>query len=124
MTVFQIFGVGLTGTFAVFTLVGAFRRQMGRVSGAFWSLIWTAAALAIAFPQSTVLVARTLGIARGADLVFYFAILGMMVGFFLVYVRLRRLERSISLLVRRLALDEAPEASPRARSGTRDSTSA
>jgi hypothetical protein len=109
MTIFQIFGVGLAGTFAALTLVGAWRRQVGGLSGTFWSLIWTAAALAIAFPESTVVVARALGIARGADLVFYSAILAMMIGFFLVYVRLRRLERNISLLVRRLALDEAPE---------------
>jgi hypothetical protein len=109
MTIFQIFGIALTGTFAAFTLIGAWRRQMGRLSGTFWSLIWLAGAFAIAYPESTVWVARALGIARGADLVFYLAILGMMIGFFLVYVRLRRMERNISLLVRRIALDEAPE---------------
>src|SRR5262245_43443557 len=109
MTAFQIVGIGLTGTFAILSVIGAWRRQVGRISGLFWGLIWIAAAAAIAYPELTVVVARALGIARGADLVFYFAILGMMVGFFMVYVRLRRIERNISLLVRRIALDDAPE---------------
>jgi hypothetical protein len=106
---FQIVGVGITGAFAVLTVAAAWRRQVGRASAVFWTLVWSAAGTAIAYPNSTMIVARTLGIARGADLVFYCAILGMLVGFFLVYVRLRRMERNISLLVRRMALDEAPD---------------
>jgi small membrane protein len=108
MTLFQILGVGLTGGFALLSCIGAWRRQVGRVSGAFWTLVWTAAALSIALPETTVTVARALGIARGADLVFYCAILAMMVGFFLIYVRLRRIDRAITVLVQRIALDEAP----------------
>jgi small membrane protein len=48
-----------------------------------------------------------LGIGRGADLVFYCGILAMLVGFLLFYIRYRRVEEEITLLVRHIALLEA-----------------
>src|SRR5688572_29342815 len=99
MTIFQILGIGLSLAFAALSLRGELRGQVGIRGGAAWIGLWVAVAIAIAFPQSTVVVARALGIARGADLVFYCAILGMLVGFFLIYVRLRRIDRNISLIV-------------------------
>jgi len=44
------------------------------------------------------------GIERGADFVFYCAILMMFVGFFLMYSRMRRMESSLTKLVRQLAI--------------------
>ena len=65
------------------------------------------ATIAIAQPETTVAAARLLGITRGADLVFYLAILGMIIGFFAVYLGLRRLEGEITSLVRNIALQQA-----------------
>lgn len=48
-----------------------------------------------------------MGIGRGADLVFYCAVLAIMVRFWMVYIRLRRLRQEITLLVRHLAVREA-----------------
>ena len=61
--------------------------------------------------------AQPLGIARGADLVFYCAILAMFIGFFMVYVRLRRLETTLTKLTRHLALQNPlpPNGNPSAR---------
>lgn len=116
MNAFQLLGIGLTGAFALLSLLAAARRRMGRLAGLAWSVLWLGAALAIARPELTVVVARALGIQRGADLVFYLAILGMFVGFFLVYVRLRRLNEGLTTVVRRLALEEEPpEAAGKAR---------
>ena len=106
MNAFQLLGIGLAAAFALLSLLAAARRRMGRLAGLAWSALWMVAALAIARPELTVVAARALGIQRGADLVFYLAILGMFVGFFLVYVRLRRLNEDLTTMVRRLALEE------------------
>ena len=56
-------------------------------------------------------VARKLGIGRGADLLLYCSVGVMMVGFLMVYIRLGRLRREITLIVRHLALKESQEGS-------------
>ena len=104
MTVFQIAAFILLGLALAATVTLAVRNRIaGRVAFA-WSLLWIAAIVAIARPQLTVTVANALGIARGADLVFYLAILGMLVGFFAVFVRMRRFETEMTRVVRELAL--------------------
>lgn len=104
---FQILGISLTGCFGLLTVLGVVRRRLRPLPGTGWTLLWAAAAIAIARPQLTVVVAQALGIVRGADLIFYLAILGMFVGFFVVYVRLRRLDEGLTQVVRRLAIAEA-----------------
>jgi hypothetical protein len=71
----------------------------------FWGLVWCGAATAIAWPDLTTSIASGLGLRRGADLVMYFAILFGFVGFYMIYVRLRRLDANLTLLVRKLAID-------------------
>lgn len=107
MNTFQVLGLALCGSFAIGVLVSTLRHRMGARVGAAWLLLWVSAGVAIARPELTVSVARALGIARGADLVFYLAILAMFVGFFAVYAKFRRLERDVTALVRQLALREA-----------------
>ena len=110
MTVFQIAAFLLLGLALAATVTLAVRNRIaGRVAFA-WSLLWIAAIIAIARPQLTVTLANALGIARGADLVFYLAILGMLVGFFAVFVRMRRFETEMTRVVRELAL-RAPSGS-------------
>ncbi|HEU4888924.1 MAG TPA: DUF2304 domain-containing protein [Thermoanaerobaculia bacterium] len=111
MTVFQIAAFVLLGLALAATVTLAVRNRIaGRVASA-WSLLWIAAIVAIARPQLTVTLANALGIARGADLVFYLAILGMLVGFFAVFVRMRRFETEMTRVVRELAL-RAPSEPP------------
>ena len=70
-------------------------------------LVWSAAAIAITLPDLTSLVAKTVGINRGADLVFYLAILGGVSVCFYFYQRSRQLENLITELVRREAIRNA-----------------
>ena len=91
---------GLTVTLTV-------RRTIAPRVGLAWGLLWIAAAVLIAKPELTAILARALGIGRGTDLVFYFAILGMVFGFFTVYVRLRRIESDLTKVVRELAIRSA-----------------
>lgn len=109
MTNFQIGALLLIAV----ALVGvAIQRARSRVSmrmAVAWGALWAAAAVAIMRPEITVVVANFLGIARGADLVFYLAILGMFVAFFLVHLRLRRFETEMTRIVRELALRSPKE---------------
>lgn len=65
--------------------------------------------LAVLFPQVTTAVANLLGIGRGVDLVLYLLIV-LFIGFVLTTTtRLRRVDRDLTLLARRLALLEAED---------------
>ena len=50
-----------------------------------------------------------MGISRGTDLLLYIMVLAVLQGFLLVYLRLRRVRRELTILVRKLALLEAHE---------------
>jgi small membrane protein len=111
MTLFQYFGLTLIAVLAAMSLANLIRyRSRARVS-LFWLLLWVAAGAALIHPRFTLTIARAMGIGRGADLVFYFNVLATLIGFFVVYMRQRRLERQLTILVRELAL-VSPFASP------------
>lgn len=111
MTNFQIGAFVLLGFTLAATIALTLRHRLPGRLGAAWSVLWLGAMTAIAWPDSTVIVAHALGIARGADLVFYLAILTMLIGFFGVFVRMRRLESELTRVVRELAL-RAPAEPP------------
>ena len=104
MTSFQIIACLALLAAEVLTVVLAIRHRISRRLAMAWSLLWLGSGVAIVWPRITVVVAHALGIARGADLVFYLAILGMFAGFFAVFVRMRRLDAEITKLVRELAI--------------------
>jgi hypothetical protein len=104
MTGFQIFGLGLLGALVIVAAIGAVRRPGRAAVSLLWIGVWIAAGFAIALPDGTTAIARRVGIQRGADLVSYCAILAGLIGFFVVYLRLRQLNRQITLIVRSLAL--------------------
>ena len=114
---FQIIALTILALLLVLTVTAAAFRKATRGEAVFWSLIWLAAAVAILRYDWTMVVARKLGIGRGADLLLYGAVGVMLVGFMMVYIRLRRLRREITLIVRHLALKESQDssASPRAK---------
>jgi len=115
MTTFQWLTVPLLLVFFAASAAATVRRRLKFRAGLFWSLLWLAAATAIRWPDITVRMARFLGIGRGADLVLYLAVVGMTFGFFLVFLRLRRIEENLTRVVRTLAMEsplEPPSASP------------
>lgn len=107
MNAFQVFGIGLAALFALLVLLALSRRRLRALPAVAWTALWLAAGTAIARPELTAVVARVLGIDRGADLVFYLAILAMLVGFFVVSVRLRRIEEDLTRVIRAVALRQA-----------------
>lgn len=109
LTSFQTIALIGAAVLLTITLAAAARHSIDWRTAFAWSALWVAAAVAILRPSLTIAVAQFLGIGRGADLVFYCGILAMLAGFFFVYVRIKRLEREITRLVRAIAIREAEE---------------
>ncbi len=107
MSLFQVLALLVVGCLFFLSLLAMLRTWATRREGLMWALVWLAAAVAIIWPGVTRIVANALGIGRGADLVLYCAVVVMMVGFLMVYVRLRRIRRELTLLVRHLAIRDA-----------------
>ncbi len=69
------------------------------------SLLMATAVIFILFPELTNNLANSLGVGRGADLVFYTSILLFWFVILKLYSRLRKLEQIISTLIRKDALN-------------------
>jgi hypothetical protein len=70
-------------------------------------VVWSIAAAAIARPDLTSIVATSMGIGRGTDLVLYLFVLAFIATTFYFYSRYQRLQRQITELVRQQAIREA-----------------
>ena len=107
MTAFQWIGIPIVGVLLLGTLGAASKRRISPAVAFLWSVVWIAAAVAIARPSLTAVVAKILGIGRGADLILYCSVVGMLIGFFMMYVRYRKVQEEITTIVRHIALQEA-----------------
>ena len=107
MTAFQIGGIAVCGVMALFSLRRLAVVSGRRVTNAMWTALWACATAAFVHPDGTTVIARSLGIDRGADMVLYSAVLAAAVGFWVLSMRLRVQARQITLLTRELALRDA-----------------
>ena len=69
MNGFQSLTLGFIALLIVWTLRNALGGHVRRRITVFWLAIWASAGVALVRPETTVLVARALGIGRGTDLV-------------------------------------------------------
>jgi hypothetical protein len=104
---FQLMLLLLIAGLLVGSILALIKGWFGRREGLIWLAVWLAAGVAVLWPDVTSHIAKRLGIGRGADLVFYCAILVLLCGIWMLYIRLRRVRREITLLVRHVALLEA-----------------
>jgi small membrane protein len=108
MTYFQSFGIAVVGLLIVYSLANLIRnRGRSRVTY-LWLSIWIFSIVALVHPSLAVTAARAMGVGRGADLIFYVNVLGTLTGFFLIYLRQRKIDRQITVLVREIALITGP----------------
>ena len=115
MSLFQLAGLGLSLTLCGLLVWGVVRGRVRSDTTLPWIALWAASAVAFAWPESTAIVARALGVDRGADLISYLSALAMLAGFCWFSARLRSLNRQITLLVRQLALSDAERSLEQAR---------
>lgn len=107
MNVFQVLVLSVLAFLLLVDLIALTRGWLTRKEALTWGGVCLAAAVAIYDPQMIQRIAKALGIGRGADLLLYCAVVITMIGFWMVYVRLRGLRREMTLLVRHLAILEA-----------------
>jgi len=81
----------------------------------FWSLFWVLAAAAILVPNALQHLAVILGIGRGTDLAFYGSFVLIAYVLFRIVVRLDKIERDITKVVRHLALHEPEIQNPKSK---------
>ena len=96
---------------AVLSLLKTYRQfKVQRVSSywfTIWSLFWVVVLFVVFLPQTTDLVAATVGIERGADLIVYIAVLVLSYGVYRLMVGQARMQRDITDVVRQIAILEA-----------------
>ena len=114
MNAFQYLVIVLLSVLSLATVRSAARGGVRKRVAVFWLAIWSSAGVAAVWPRATMLVARFLGIGRGADLVLYCTAFAVLVGFFYIYVRFRRVDRALTLLVRQIAIERAADAASEA----------
>ncbi|HRX85770.1 MAG TPA: DUF2304 domain-containing protein [Phycisphaerae bacterium] len=107
LNAFQIIVLPILAILFVERAAAVARGRIPRRAAAFWMFIWLAAGVAVAWPNLTTRIAKLFGIGGGSNLVLYSAVLFMLIGFYMTYVRLRRLDASITQLVRHLAIQNA-----------------
>ena len=71
-----------------------------------WLFFWIIAIIAVWVPDFLTKIANILGIGRGADLVLYVSVVAVFYLIFKIYVRLEKIERNITKIVRKDSLEE------------------
>ena len=71
-----------------------------------WAVFWFLVAAATLAPKKTDVIAQWLGVERGADLLVYLSIIALFFLVFRIIVKLEKMDRDITKVVRKNALDE------------------
>lgn len=104
MLFFQILA-SLFMIFAVHRIVTRYRDQLLPKSEMIvWCVFWALVATAIWWPRGTDIIARLLGVSRGADVIFAASIAVIFYLLFGILSHISRLQRELTQLVRSLAI--------------------
>jgi len=82
------------------------QKRISALSFFLWFPLWGAVAVVILFPNITLLPSALLGIGRGVDLVIYLTLFLLLYLVFRLIVRLERMDKDITTIVRSLALKD------------------
>lgn len=72
----------------------------------FWVGFWIVVGIIVVLPEVTSFLASLVGVGRGADLVIYLAIVLIFYIIFQIMVKIERIERNITKIVREVAMKE------------------
>lgn len=95
----------------VFVVIGKTVRrfQHGDISSrelTIWTVLWLLVGLVVIVPKKTDVVAQWLGVGRGVDLLVYISIIVLFFLVFKIIVKLEKIDRDITKVVRRIALED------------------
>ncbi len=105
MNAFQWVLIALCSVQALVAL-GRCRRTRGWMHLLF-ALVWLSGAVLAVDPRVTTAAAQALGIERGVDLMFYILCVAFLWAHYQHYLRYRRLEENLTLVVRELSIVQA-----------------
>ncbi len=89
------------------------QRRIGALGFLFWLLLWISAGTLVLVPDLSTLAAHLVGIGRGVDLVLYFSVILILYLIFRIQVRLEQMDRTLTQIVRTIALgNDDPGSSP------------
>ena len=74
-----------------------------------WSIFWFLVITATLWPKSTDIVARWVGVGRGADLLVYVSIMVLFFIVFKILVKVEKIDRDVTRVVRKWAIEEKEE---------------
>jgi hypothetical protein len=109
---FQIILIAGAAFLLLATMVAVWKGWASRKEGFVWACVCVTAGVFVAEPGILGKLAKVLGIGRGADLLLYGSVVVMLIGFLMIYARLRQLRREMTLLVRDLAIRDAVTGGP------------
>ena len=102
MTKFQVVGIASL----IFILISYLRRfRRPAIDKIFIGIMLITGIFFVLYPEVTNQLAHFLGIGRGADLVFYMAILGFGYLIFVLYSKIKKLEEQLATVVRKQSLE-------------------
>lgn len=80
--------------------------SLGLFAATLWSAIWIGLGVVVWIPQVTDILAKKIGIGRGADALVYISIVGLVYGVFRLYIKMEFIEHELTSLVRALAIQD------------------
>ncbi|MGA0286722.1 MAG: DUF2304 domain-containing protein [Phycisphaerales bacterium] len=107
MSPFQWILIGVLGATLGANVFATTTRRLAPGTGVLFAILLVVGILAAIDPDRVTRVANAVGIQRGADLLLYLLVPATIAGFLAMYVRLRRVRREMTIVVRRLAQLEA-----------------
>lgn len=79
--------------------------EMNFLNALVWFLFWLLAAMVVLYPRLAVGLAKFLGVGRGVDAVIYLAMAGLFFLVFRLWIRLEKIEKNLTSLVRQDTLE-------------------
>lgn len=99
--------------FILFALINVGRRfkaqEISRLAFIFWVFFWLAVLVVVWRPTLSTELANFLGVGRGADLLFYLSIALIFYLIFRLNVKMEKMERNITKIVREIAYKKEEE---------------
>lgn len=93
--------------FAIFKVLSRYSNGgLTASESALWVVFWLLAVVVVFSPNSTVTLAKFLGVGRGADAVVYLSVALLFFIVFRIFVRLEKIDRQLTKLVRHNALKD------------------